>query len=86
MLEQEFQFYQDHKNKLMLQYNHRFIVIKDQRVIADYATREEALETTQKEHALGTFLIQRVSAEDDEQVQRFYSRAIFDATPPRLLD
>ncbi len=79
MIEQEFKYYQDHKKELIQKYNNRFIVIKDRKVIADFSSREEAIAKTQKEHKLGTFLVQFVSA-NDEQVQRFYSRVRFDRT------
>lgn len=90
MLEQEFKYYQDHKEELIGKYNNKFIVIMDQQVIADYPTREEALEETQKSHKIGTFLVQHVSANNVDQVQRFHSRAVFnesaDSTAPRIYD
>lgn len=77
MLETEFKFYQDNKADFLRKYNNRYVVIKDRKVLGDFASREEAIETTQKDHALGTFLIQHVSA-DDEEIQRFHSRVSFD--------
>lgn len=79
MLEREFKFYQDHKEDLMKKYNNRYVAIKGDAVLADFSSREEAIEATQKEHAMGTFLIQFVSSEEDP-VQRFYSRVDFDDT------
>ncbi len=79
MLEKEFKFYQDNKQDFLRKFNNRFVVIKDQKVLGDFASREEAIEATQKDHSLGSFLIQLVSA-DDEQVQRFHSRVSFDDT------
>lgn len=77
MLENEFKFYQANKADLLKKYNNRYVVIKDQKVLGDFATREEAIEATQKDHALGTFLIQHVSV-SDEEIQRFHSRVSFD--------
>ncbi len=38
MLEKEFKFYQDHKKELIDKYNNRFVVIKEQKVIADFSS------------------------------------------------
>lgn len=83
MLEQEFKFYQNNKGDLIRKYNNRFVVIKGDKVLGDFGSREEAIEAAQKDHALGSFLVQRVSV-DDEQVQRFHSRVNFDdsESPP----
>lgn len=88
MLEDEYKFYESNKSELIKSYNGRFIVIMDQKVIADFPSREEALEETQKHHKLGTFLIQLVSDNDAEQIQRFCSRVTFndDKTTSRIFN
>lgn len=58
MLEKEYDYFLNNKETLFANYFNRVIVIKDEEVIGDYDTKEEALRETVKEHELGTFLIQ----------------------------
>lgn len=74
MLEKEYDYFLSHKDTLFANYFNRVIVIKDQEVIGDYDTKEEALRETIKKHELGTFLIQEISQEELENPPRFYSR------------
>lgn len=76
-LEPEFKFYLDHQSELLKSYQDRFIVIKDQRVIGDYESELEALKETQKEHELGTFLIQECKPGSDNYTEVFHSRVRF---------
>lgn len=77
MLEKEFTYYQKHHQELMKQFAGRYVVIKDEKVIGDYATEIEAYTETQKHHTLGTFLIQFVSPNKENLTQNFSSRVIF---------
>lgn len=74
MLEEEYKYYIDNKDSLIKKHNKKFVVIKENEVIGVYSTREKALEETIKEHELGSFLIQKVSKNEEEQIQRFSSR------------
>ena len=74
MLDREYEYYQENKQELLQRYLDKFVVIKDNSVIGSYDSKEEALSNTIKEHKLGTFLIQKVSANDEEATTRFYSR------------
>jgi hypothetical protein len=76
MIEQEFEFYQKNKAALISKYPDQYIVIKNAHVIGSYSSRVEALEATQKDHKLGTFLIQHASL-TEEPIQRFHSRVAF---------
>ena len=76
-LKKEFQYYLDNQDELVKKYNHRFLVIKDCKVIGDYDTYEEALFETSKVHGLGTFLIQECTEGDSAYTQTFHSRVIF---------
>ena len=60
-LMREFKFYREHQDELVEQYDGRVIVLKNCRVIGDYATVPEAVASTRREHPMGTFLVQRVS-------------------------
>ena len=87
MLEDEFKFYQNNRADLLKKFNNRYVVIKDQKVLGDFTSREEAIEVAQMDHPLGTFLVHLVSSEE-EPVLRFYSRVSFDdrdlPSPPSI--
>jgi hypothetical protein len=74
MLEKEYDYFLNNKDALFANYHNRVIVIKDEEVIGDFDTKEEALRETVKKHELGTFLIQEISQEELYDVKRFYSR------------
>lgn len=58
MLQAEFDYFIQNQDDLVASYGGKVIVIKNQRVIGAYDTEWEAYVETQKEHELGTFLIQ----------------------------
>ncbi|NIM12678.1 MAG: hypothetical protein GTO45_11235 [Candidatus Aminicenantes bacterium] len=73
MLEKEYDYFLRNKETLFATYHNRVVVIKDEKIIGDYDTKEKALKETIKEHELGTFLIQEMSEEEMEDI-RFHSR------------
>jgi hypothetical protein len=77
MLEKEFKYFKSHQDELVQKYNGRFLVIKDEAVIGDYATEAEAYSETKKQHELGTFLIQQCLPGKDAYTQTFHSRVVF---------
>lgn len=76
MLEKEFEYYLENQNKLVLDYNGKFIVIKNQKVIGVYASHSEAYNETLKKETLGTFLIQHCLPGQDSHSQTFHSQVI----------
>lgn len=74
MLEREYNYYLDNKEKLLKRYQNRVVVIKNEKILGDYDSKEKALKETAKKHELGTFLIQEISEEEINNVQRFHSR------------
>lgn len=74
MLEKEFDYYLNNKETLLKNYRDRVVVIKNDKILGDYDTKEEALKETVKEHELGTFLIQEISEREINNIQRFHSR------------
>lgn len=76
-LQREFEYYLANQPALVKQYNGRYVVIKDQRVIADYGDEATAVYDTQKTHPLGTFLVQKVGPGRDAYTQTFHSRVVF---------
>jgi len=77
MLDKEFQYYLDHQDELVKEYNGKFIVIKGESVIGSYDTEIQAYTETIKEHELGTFLIQFCSPGKGDYSQSFHSRVVF---------
>lgn len=77
LLEKEFNYYLSNQNELVKQYNGKFIVIKNQKVIGAYSSEVEAIETTSREHELGTFLVQKCEPGTESYSQTYHSRVAF---------
>lgn len=77
MLEQEFNFFLDHKDELYQQYPNKFIVIKGNEVLGAFNAEIDAYNETVKSHKLGTFLIQFCSPAGESYTHTFHSRAVF---------
>lgn len=60
-LKKEFQYYLDHQDELVKEYNGKVVVIKDQEVIGAYDSVVDAVLESNKTHTPGTFLVQRCS-------------------------
>jgi hypothetical protein len=78
-LKPEFDYYIAHQEELVREHNGKFVVIKKQQVIGVYDDEATAIRETEKDHPLGTFLVQKVSPGPDAYTQTFYSRAYFPA-------
>ncbi|TET44998.1 hypothetical protein E3J62_08840 [candidate division TA06 bacterium] len=76
-LEKEFKYYIKHQDELVKQYNGKFIVIKNRKVIGEYDSELEAIKETTKEHELGTFLIQKCEPGSKSYTQTYHSRVSF---------
>lgn len=74
MLQEEFDYYLSHQEELVKQYNGKFLVIKDQKVIGAYSTQQEAYFETKKEHEVGTFIIQLCTPGKEAYTATFHSR------------
>ena len=77
VLQKEFEYYLSHQAELVAQYNGKFVVIKNCAVIGAYDNEITAITETQKAHALGTFLVQKVSPGSTAYTQTFHSRVAF---------
>ena len=73
-LQKEFNYYLEHQSELVEKYNGKFIVIKDCRVLGSFDDELTAITEIQKEHKLGTFLVQKVTPGDEAYTQTFHSR------------
>jgi hypothetical protein len=76
-LKSQFEYYLVHQDEFVKKYNGRVIVIKDEQVLGDYEDELTAVNETKKQHAVGTFLVQRVSPGEAAYVQTFHSRVAF---------
>ena len=76
MLHNEFEYYLAHQEELISQYEGRYIVLKDNKVLGDYSSRIEAYKETKKHHALGTFIIQLCAADIDAYSHSFHSLSV----------
>ena len=76
-LEKEFQFYLDHQDEMVKEYDGKFIVIKGAEVLGAYDDELMAIAETKKSHELGTFLVQKVSKGTSDYTQTFHSRVVF---------
>jgi hypothetical protein len=72
MLEKEFKYFQDHRNELAREHEGKFVVIKDESVIAFYDSELQAYTETKKSHEPGTFLIQKCLPGENPDVQIFH--------------
>ena len=76
-LQKEFQYYLDHQDEMVEQYDGKFVVIKDEAVLGAYDAELRAVTETQKSHRIGTFLVQLVSRGTSAYTQTFHSRVVF---------
>jgi len=73
-LEQEFQYYLDHQEEMLRQYNGKYIVIRDRTVIGSYDSELEAVQKTAETYELGTFLVQKCEPGKGSYTQSYHSR------------
>ena len=62
--------------ELAKRYDDRYVIVKDEAVIADYASYDEAFTETIKTETPGTFLIQFCSLDEEKTMQVFYSPVV----------
>ena len=76
-LEKEFRYYLDNQDALVKQYQGKFVVIKDCKVIGAYDDEIVAIQETSKSHPLGTFLVQECEPGAEHHTETFHSRVTF---------
>ena len=77
MLEKEFKFYLDNQRELLKEFLNKYIIIKEQKVVASFLTKQEAYDYATDKFELGTFLIQHCLQGDLGHTQTFHSQVIF---------
>jgi len=76
-LKKEFQYYLDHQAELVAQYEGKYVVLRDEKVIGVYDAELQAVQETAKIHALGTFLVQKCEPGQESYSYAFHSRVAF---------
>jgi len=76
-LAEQFDFYLENQEELVKQYDGKYIVIKDRKVLGAYDSEAQAIRETTREHALGTFIVQKCEAGSEAYTQTFHSRVAF---------
>ncbi len=76
-LQKEFEYFRTHQAELVEKYRGRYVVIKHQAVIGDYASMPDAVLATTKVHEMGTFLVQLCEPGDEVFTEVFHSRVAF---------
>ena len=76
-LKSEFEYYLAHQAELVEKFDGRYVAIKAGHILGDYETELEAVVETQKEHPVGTFLVQLVSPGAAAYTQTFHTRVAF---------
>jgi Family of unknown function (DUF5678) len=71
MLEKEFQYFVDNQHALFKQFPDQYIAIKDQKVVGVYDTKIDAYFETEKDHEIGSFLIQFCTLDQETFNQNF---------------
>ena len=78
MLDKEFQYYIDHQQELLKEYEGKYIVVKDCGVVGSYTSMEDALTVCIKRGMEpGTFLVQKCTNGDADYTQTFHTRVVF---------
>lgn len=73
MLEKEYSYFLKNKAALLKEYANKFIVIIGEQVVGSYDSQEEALKEASQKYTIGEFLIQKISDNQDDVTQRFFS-------------
>jgi len=75
-LKKDFEYYIEHQEELVRQYNGKFIVIKNRKIIGVYDSELEAVKNTSKKFEIGTFLVQKCAPGKESYTQTYHSRVI----------
>jgi hypothetical protein len=71
MRDQDFEYFLKNTEQFYKEYGHKYLAIKDQKIIGVYNTFNEALDKTLQKEPLGTFLIQECLEKRENGVFHF---------------
>ena len=77
MLEKEFQYYLDNKDRLIKEYTDKYIVIIGNEVVGVFDNEPEAYSSSVEKYGLGKFLIRFCDSNGESHIQTFHSRVTF---------
>ena len=77
MLDTEFKYFTVNQDELVAGHNGKFIAIVGTKVMGAFDTELEAYLATNKDHEVGTFLIQHCLPGTLSYTQTFHSRVVF---------
>lgn len=77
MLETEFQFYKEHQNELLKQYEGKHLLIVGQSVVGAFDNDLEAYLAGKKDYGAGGFLVQHCTPGEESYKKRFHARVVF---------
>jgi hypothetical protein len=60
----DFDFFIKSYQELYSQYGHKFIAIKNQKILGSYDTELEAITNTEKQYPLGSFIVQECNGDE----------------------
>lgn len=75
-LEQDFQYFISNQDNLVAEYEGKFIVIVDDKVVGSYESKEEAYVSAKNKFGLGRFLIQRCEPGTEIYTANYTSRVV----------
>jgi len=70
----EFKFYLEKQGEFVESHNGEWVVIKGNNVLGFYDDQLQAIQETQKNYELGTFMVQRVTQGETGYTRTFHSR------------
>ena len=70
----EFRFYLEKQAEFVKGHNGDWVVIKGNNVLGFYGDQLQAIQETQKDHELGTFMVQHITQGETEYTRTFHSR------------
>jgi len=73
-LNKESDFFESQFDDLRKKYYHKFVVIKEEKVLGAYDTFQLALDKTSEKYEIGTFFIQQVTDKKEDLYQVYFSR------------
>ena len=77
MLEKEFEYYLKNQKELLEKYLNKYLVIKNEEVVGNFDTKQEAYDFATSKFKLGEFLIQYCIPGNLGYTQTFHSQVIF---------
>ncbi|MGN0022930.1 MAG: hypothetical protein ACI352_02750 [Elusimicrobiaceae bacterium] len=77
MINKNYAFFKKNMAVLYAKYGHKFVVIKEEKVIGVYDNEDIALIETLKTEKLGTFIIQELNENEEDNTHHFQYNVYF---------